>query len=116
MPVYTYECKTCGPFTEIRSVSASTDPCECETCGALSDRALAIPQLAMMGAQRRNAFQTNERSANEPKFSTKAERNEKGKHAPGCSCCSSKSKKSSAVYLPDGSKTFPSKRNWMISH
>lgn len=116
MPVYTYECQDCGPFTEIRSMANAVDPCECESCGALSNRALAIPQLAMMNAERRGAFQTNERSAHEPKFSTKADRADKAKHAPGCACCGTKSKKSAAVYLPDGSKTFPSKRNWMISH
>ncbi|MBL4767926.1 MAG: zinc ribbon domain-containing protein [Rhodobacteraceae bacterium] len=116
MPIYEYDCTTCGRFATIRAMSYAADPCECVMCGALSDRALAVPQLAGMDADRRNAFQTNERSAHEPRHSTKAERNDKAKHAPGCSCCSSKSKKSSAVYLPDGSKTFPSRRGWMISH
>jgi hypothetical protein len=37
-----------------------------------------------------------------------------GKHAPGCGCCSGKSK--TGILRADGAKTFPSARPWMISH
>jgi hypothetical protein len=36
------------------------------------------------------------------------------RHGAGCSCCSTG--KSNAVKAPDGSKMFPTKRPWMISH
>jgi hypothetical protein len=37
------------------------------------------------------------------------------KHPAGCGCCST-SKKATTVRAPDGAKSFPSKRPWMISH
>ena len=117
MPVYEYNCETCGIFTGIRPISEANFGGICNTCGALSDRALATPNIYGLDAGRRKAFQTNERSAHEPyKHSVSAEQEKKSKHKSGCSCCSSKSKKSSTLHLPDGSKTFPTKRSWMISH
>ena len=92
--------------------------CACTKCGTLADRVLATPTLYTMTSERRKALTINERSAHEPKRKT-AGTTENGKtnHKANCSCCSSsKSKKSSTVQLPDGSKTFPKKRSWMISH
>lgn len=111
MPYYDYMCDDCGPFTEFVPMSAFDKPCDCPTCGGEAKRALfRAPQLAMMSNTSRVAHATNEKAAHEPK-STK-------KHGPGCSCCSGSSKKmpSRTLHRPDGSKSFPSARPWMISH
>lgn len=111
MPYYDYQCENCGPFTEVRPMVQSADPCDCPQCSTPSPRAfLSTPNFAMMDAGRRTAMSVNERSSHEPKSTRKD-----GLHAPGCSCCSGQ-KKSKAVYRADGAKTFPSARPWMISH
>ena len=117
MPVYDYMCESCGAFTALRPMSKSAEPCGCPDCGAPASRTyLTFPNIGGMNPARRNAFETNERSAHAPKLSKKAER-ESGAHAPGCACCSGTSGgKGGAVYTRDGAKTFPSRRPWMISH
>ncbi len=110
MPTYEYLCETCGPFESIAPMSKFADPCDCPTCQTEAPRVLiTAPRILGMDSGRRRAFETNERSADSPK-STKT-------HGPGCSCCSGGTKKKSkTLYRPDGSKSFPTKRPWMISH
>ncbi|MEJ8472803.1 hypothetical protein [Roseibium algae] len=80
--------------------------------------------MSGLSAERRSAFERNEKSQHAPNFSTKDSRadevedNRKKRHPSNCSCCSGdkSSIRSSAVYMADGSKVFPSKRPWMISH
>jgi hypothetical protein len=55
----------------------------------------------------RQAHAVNERSAHEPRTSAR--------HGAGCSCCGG-GRKSNAVQAPNGAKSFPAKRPWMISH
>lgn len=115
MPVYEYLCAECGPFTELRPMALSAEPCDCPACGASAERAiLTAPGLLGMDASRRSAFATNERSRHEPKLSGQTEQGG-GKHRAGCACCSGKGR-SKSVFTADGGKTFPSKRPWMISH
>jgi putative FmdB family regulatory protein len=120
MPLYDYCCATCGTFTEMRPMAEYDQPAACPECGADSPRAfITAPRLAMMSSERRVAFATNERSAHAPRSSGDftAERAGKKKHGSGCSCCSGASSgKGKAVRTADGSKVFPSKRPWMISH
>jgi hypothetical protein len=69
---------------------------------------MTAPKLSVMDSARRHAHETNERSADSPR---------KSSHGPGCSCCGTGEKKNSkTLYRPDGSKSFPTKRPWMISH
>jgi putative FmdB family regulatory protein len=105
MPEYDYLCPDCGPFSAIRPMAEFQAPQPCEGCGAPSPRALlTAPALSSMDAGRRNAFATNERSANAPT-----------RHPSGCGCCvtpASKKLKAESV----GVKSFPGQRPWMISH
>ena len=110
MPVYEYFCERHGTFEALRPMAEFKAPCDCPSCGAASPRVLITPPR--LGARDRGgirARETNERSADSPKkLST---------HGPGCSCCSGGSKKSKgALTRPDGSRSFPAKRPWMISH
>lgn len=109
MPLYDYLCDDCGPFTQIASLARFAEPCACPDCNAASPRVLMnAPRLAVMSSGSRKAYETNERSADSPRRSS---------HGPGCSCCSGGSKRASkTLHHRDGSKSFPTKRPWMISH
>lgn len=111
MPYYDYLCDDCGPFTGFARMDDYNKPQACPHCAAEAPRVLlSVPAFANMDGARRTAFATNERASHEPK-STK-------KHGAGCSCCSGSSKKmpSRTLHRPDGSKSFPAARPWMISH
>ena len=109
MPVYDYACEGCGPFTALRPMAAFRDPCACPDCGGEAPRAfLTAPNLAGMDAGRRRAMATNERSANEPRLSSK--------HGAGCGCCSGAKPSARTARSAGGAKSFPSSRPWMISH
>lgn len=109
MPIYDYDCETCGPFEALRPMADFAEPCDCPECTKPAPRVLlSAPNVSMVSTESRHAHHTNERSADSPK---------KSSHGPGCSCCGGgKSKNSGTLYRPDGSKSFPAKRPWMISH
>jgi len=110
MPVYEYQCTDCGPFESIAPMSRFSDPCNCPACGDAAPRVmLTAPNVSFVNDATRHAHTTNERSSDAPKRTST--------HGPGCGCCSGGQKKQSkTLYRPDGSKSFPSKRPWMISH
>ncbi len=111
MPTYEYECARHGVFEAVRSMKESGEPQSCPDCGVLSPRVVVTAAaFAGMPSTLRTAHAINERSAHEPKTSASL------RHKLGCACCSSGTKRSSALTLADGSKSFPSKRPWMISH
>lgn len=111
MAVYDYQCADCGPFTAIRPMALSAAGCDCPACGKPAERAfISVPFIASMDSARRVAHATNEKARHEPKRGGSA-------HGPGCSCCGSSGKKGrSTLVRPDGSKSFPAARPWMISH
>jgi len=109
VPVYEYACTDCGAFTALRPMAQGREPHPCPSCGATAPRVLATPPaFAGMSAAQRVAHATNERGAHEPRVSSR--------HGAGCSCCGSGAKTSAVARATDGSKTFPTKRPWMISH
>ena len=111
MPVYEYHCKDCGRFEALEAMSRYAEPADCPTCGHDAPRVmLTAPAISMVSSAVRIGYATNERSADSPKRTST--------HGPGCGCCSGsgQKKKSKTLYRPDGSKSFPSKRPWMISH
>jgi putative FmdB family regulatory protein len=110
MPVYEYKCTACGIFENMAPMQAFADPCDCPDCGQSAPRVLfSVPHISGLSSSTRRAHETNERSADSPKRTST--------HGPGCGCCSGGAKKNSkTLYRPDGSKSFPSKRPWMISH
>lgn len=111
MPTYEYACSHCGSFTAMRPMAQYREPQPCPGCGARAPRALlSAPAFTGMPAASRIAHATNERSAHAPRSSADVGK----RHGAGCSCCSTG--KSNAVKGADGSRTFPTKRPWMISH
>ena len=110
MPLYEYECPRHGAFEQMRPLAESSMKQKCPTCGVAAARAiLSAVHLSAMAPTLRAAHATNERSAHEPK-SSKAHR-----HGPGCGC-SSGGRKAGTARGSDGSKMFPTRRPWMISH
>jgi putative FmdB family regulatory protein len=107
MPVYEYECTSCGPFTAFRPMADYALPASCDLCGAASPRAfLTAPALASMDAGKRKSIAINERAANAPRRSG-------GSHGPGCGCCKPGKPVGQAA---SAAKSFPGARPWMISH
>lgn len=113
MPVYEYLCGDCGTdFAALRPMAESGLPHACPECGADAPRALlSAPAYAGMPADQRRAHAVNERARHEPKSSKQLGH----VHGPGCGCGGG-GLRTKTVTGTDGSKTFPSKRPWMISH
>jgi len=113
MPTYDYACTACGGFEALRTLARRDEPAHCPDCGTPSPRVfVAAPRLALMAADTRIAFATNERARHEP---TRSKDYARLKHPAGCGCCST-AKRSTTLVGANGNKAFPSKRPWMISH
>ena len=111
MPIYEYECATHGAFDAVRPMAAYREPLPCPECGATAARViLSSVALACTPSAVRTARQRNERSAHEPQSTRDS------KHGKGCACCSGSSIKSATKIANNGTKMFPAKRPWMISH
>ena len=109
MPTYDYDCRHCGGFDAFRPLVARNDLVACPHCGADSARVFAsAPRLALMAGSTGRAIETNERAAHAPRSSRDHARL---RHPAGCGCCSG-----ATLKAPDGAKSFPSRRPWMISH
>ncbi|RYF76331.1 MAG: zinc ribbon domain-containing protein [Comamonadaceae bacterium] len=115
MPTYDYQCRDCGGFDALRSVGRRDEPADCPACGTASPRVFAFaPRLALMASGTRAAIQTNERAQHEPQRSKDYARL---RHPSGCGCCGGAgAKRGATVTAPNGAKSAPSRRPWMISH
>jgi putative FmdB family regulatory protein len=110
MPTYEYECSDCGSFTANQPMAQYQEPQACPECSQLAPRALiSAPAFAAMPGGTRKAHAINEKAAHAPKSS------KEHVHSSGCGC-GGKIGKSATVQAKDGSKAFPNKRPWMISH
>ncbi len=45
MPLYSYACTMCGPFSAMRSLVDFQQPTACPVCGYPADRTLAAPRV-----------------------------------------------------------------------
>jgi putative FmdB family regulatory protein len=66
MPTYGYRCGSCGPFTRMLPLSATTDATTCPRCRAESQRVFAAPALLGGSTPGNRARAAAERSAAEP--------------------------------------------------
>lgn len=66
MPLYDYECATCGPFRDWQPMSRSDQDVECPSCGTPSKRLMAMPFLTCISPNVRIAHERNEKSADQP--------------------------------------------------
>ena len=107
MPVYEYNCKKCGTFTNLQSMLRAGEACACTKCGALSERALATPTLYSLSDEKRKAHSTNEKSAHEPNRIKGGNKNKDNGHGSNCSCCGSGNKNLLPCIYLTGVKHFP---------
>lgn len=115
MPLYDYKCAQHGLFQELGEMADHAKPAPCPHCGQPAGRVIRLPTAALnRDPTRRQADARNERSRHEPLISTRDQRDHDHHHALACGA--GKERNSAALYLPDGSKIFPSGRPWMISH
>ena len=113
MPIYDYLCDRCGSFSVLRPIDQRDAGCRCPTCDGDARRAiLSAPALSSMPAHARAAHATNERAAHAPRTSAEYAAS---RHPPGCGCCGAKRPQATAPSA-GGTKGFPAKRPWMISH
>lgn len=112
MPVYEYECKSCGVFTALRKMSESSDAAFCQECGSESERILSAPKLAVLAKSQRSAHERNEKSAHEPNIGRRS----------SCGCTGSHTCNTTTKVNPDTGKaalqmqTKKTARPWMLSH
>jgi putative FmdB family regulatory protein len=66
MPLYDYQCQTCGPFREWRSMKECEQSVTCPSCSVPAPRLPTSPRVAVLSAHERIAHERNERSAHQP--------------------------------------------------
>jgi putative FmdB family regulatory protein len=114
MPIYDFECASCGPFSVMRRIADREKPCRCPECGSEGGRVISAPSLALMAGASRTAHAANERAAHAPRQSSDGP---SARHRPGCSCCSTgRAPLAGASAQASGGLKRPAGRPWMISH
>lgn len=112
MPMYEYECKTCGVFTALRKINESHSPAFCQTCGEASPRIFSVPKLAILSKHEREAHARNEKSAHEPRVARRS----------SCGCTGTHTCTSATKVNPDTGnvalqvQTKKTARPWMLGH
>lgn len=120
MPLYDYQCPSCGPITALRPLREHSEPLVCPDCAEPAPRVmLTAPHISGLSADRHVAYARNERARHEPlrcNFNDEPQARSKSAHPFGCACCSGSGIRSGTAVTRNGEKTFPRKRPWMISH
>ena len=115
MPIYEYDCPTCGDFTALCKMDARNEPCACPICAVASPRViLTAPGLSTLASNTRKGIEINERASHAPK--TLDQFRDSRRHAPGCSCCGPNKPLTPSKANPHALKAKPAGRPWMISH
>lgn len=122
MPLYEFNCPTCGPFSSMRRMSESALPMACTECGKESIRIISMPNFAVMAKERRSAYERNEKSAHEPKMQKRSACGCSGTHSCGSASLAAGSaverkglaqKGQNDVFQVQTKKTA---RPWMLGH
>jgi putative FmdB family regulatory protein len=66
MPLYDYECRRHGPFSDWRAMSLCDEPAPCPRCGKAAQRSVSAPALGIDPGLRK-AHRINEKAAEEPR-------------------------------------------------
>ena len=125
MPVYEFQCSSCGVVEQTLSIAARNTACQCPHCRKAVHRIIATaPRLRAKARDSVHAAQINERAQHDPvrgseahaisELSRRQGSSSAGRHPAGCGCC--KGTTAGTVTHADQSKSFPGKRPWMISH
>ena len=120
MPIYEYECGSCGPFSALRKMSESSSPMACGSCGNESSRIISVPYYALLASAKKAAYERNEKSAHEPKSVRRSSCGCSGSHTCSktdkTSASSPKSKQSASQETGFHMQTKRTARPWMLGH
>ena len=122
MPLYEYECTTCGVFSALRKMSESSLAVMCEECGEMSERIISAPHLAILDKSQRVAHERNEKAAHEPRMGKRSSCGCTGSHT--CKPTAEKSKAASSQAAKKSGENTPAfqmqtkktARPWMVGH
>lgn len=120
MPLYPYECETCGPFQAWARMDERLKRGECPCCGIGSPRAVSAPFITRMNAAAKKAHARNEKSAYEPMVMSRKELEKSGprRHAhshPNHGCSGARHPRASRLEKDYRVHTAPD-RPWLIGH
>ncbi len=74
MPIYEYQCPSCGIFERSVSMARCSEPSECPDCRLASSRVLSAVRGAQLSAAEVRARDRNLRSRHEPRVVSKEAR------------------------------------------
>jgi len=121
MPLYEYECGSCGPFSALRKMSESSYPMHCESCGSESARIISVPYFALLAKAKKAAYELNEKSSHEPKSVKRSRCGCSGAHT--CQTTNAQNhgnKESKSISNQQGNgfqmQTKRTARPWMLGH
>jgi len=81
MPIYSYECEECGPFTAMQPMAHFRDPSPCPGCGTHAQRTISrAPAIVSINPAGRISDRGIEPMETGPRRSSAA-------HPAGCGCC-----------------------------
>ncbi len=80
MPLYDYDCPSCGEFSLHRPIARRDEATPCPLCATLSLRQISAPRLSLMPSGNRSAHARNEKSRHEPGFL------DRHRCSSGCGC------------------------------
>lgn len=80
MPIYNYECGSCGGFDALAKLSESGQPASCPQCGEEAPRMMSAPRISTA-----------------PESGTGRMRYNGAAHPTGCGCCGPTPMRSNAV-------------------
>lgn len=115
MPLYDYQCESCGTFSALRKMSESANPSECASCGEMAARIISAPHLALVSSSTRIAHERNEKASYEPRQTKRS--------SCGCSTdthsCKPISKQNASPTTKGHGLSMQTKktaRPWMLGH
>ncbi|MCX4191364.1 FmdB family zinc ribbon protein [Methylophaga sp. OBS1] len=114
MPLYDYRCDSCGSFSAMQKMSQSSAPAVCPACGAMADRIISAPRLALMDRGTRTAMERNEASAHAPRHARRSSCGCSGTHT--CSTTARASAKQQTEKPGLQMQTKKTARPWMLGH
>lgn len=115
MPLYDYECRSCGPFREWRSMNDYEKPAKCPDCHRSSTRSVATPTLGM-DAGLRKSHAINEKSAHEPRVVRRRRGDAIPQHDAHADLMRVREERSARKREPRKAETHASHHPWMVRH
>ena len=110
MPVYEYECETCGTFADFRAIDQRDAPAPCEICDRPAARVISAPNLSVMHPLNRMAAVRTERSRHEPRVGLKTA------CCSGRTCTHRRPKNANPEKPALRASTKRNRRPWMLGH